>query len=232
VDEEIAQPFKIANIEENLAFLTVVTKINDVKQSFKVKSEELEAGSPELAALEIEKEINLKKIETVESVLYGPASRYAVLKGELDEHKDKLAQEQTGEKLGQSYAGRAGKLIEPVIAPVGFDWKMGVGLFAAIAAKEVLVSTLGTIYSVGEADENSMPLKEALAQDPAFNPLIAYSLMVFVLIFSPCLAAIAVIKRETNSWKWALFSSVYSTVLAWVIAFIVYQGGNLIGLGG
>lgn len=232
VDEEIAQPLKITNIEEHLAFQAVVTKISKVEEDFKAKSENLQEGSPELDALKSEKEISLRKIQTVESALYGPASRYTELKGKLDDNKDKLDKEQTGEKLAQSYAGRAGKVIEPIIAPVGFDWKMGVGLFAAFAAKEVLVSTLGTIYSVGAADENSIPLKEALALDPAFNPLVAYSLMVFVLIYSPCLPTIAVIKRETNSWKWAIFSSVYSTMLAWVIAFIVYQGGKLMGFGG
>lgn len=149
-----------------------------------------------------------------------------------DEVKEKLVREQAGEKLGQSYAGQVGRFIEPAIAPLGFDWKMGVGLFAAFTAKEVLVSTLGTIYSVGAGEEDAASLKDALAADPAYNPLVAYALMIFVLIYSPCLATIATIKRETNSWKWALFSSGYSTVLAWIIAFIVYQGGKLGGLGG
>ena len=104
-------------------------------------------------------------------------------------------------------------------------------LFAAFTAKEVLVSTLGTIYSVGEADETSTPLQETLAADPAFNPLVAFSLMVFVLIYSPCLATLAVIKRETNSWKWAIFSSGYTTALAWLTALMVYQGGKFLGFG-
>ena len=141
-----------------------------------------------------------------------------------------LDQEQAGEKLALSYAGQFGHFIEPVIKPLGFDWKMGVGLVSAVAAKEVLVSTLATIYSVGDAEENAQSLQEALAADAAFSPLVAFSLMVFTLIYSPCLAVLAVVRRETNSWKWPAFSFVYSTTLAWVMSFVVYQGGRLIGL--
>ena len=101
---------------------------------------------------------------------------------------------------------------------------------SAVAAKEVLVSTLATIYSVGSADDdNSGDLQQAVANDPAFRPLVAFSLMVFTLIYSPCLAALAVIRRETNSWKWPAFSFIYSTALAWLITFVIYQGGSLLG---
>ena len=141
-----------------------------------------------------------------------------------------LDQEQAGEKLALSYAGQFGHFIEPVIKPLGFDWKMGVGLVSAVAAKEVLVSTLATIYSVGDVEEDSQSLQEALAADAAFSPLVAFSLMVFTLIYSPCLAVLAVVRRETNSWKWPAFSFVYSTTLAWIMSFVVYQGGRLIGM--
>lgn len=141
-----------------------------------------------------------------------------------------LDQEQAGEKLALSYAGQFGHFIEPVIKPLGFDWKMGVGLVSAVAAKEVLVSTLATIYSVGDVEEDSQSLQEALAADAAFSPLVAFSLMVFTLIYSPCLAVLAVVRRETNSWKWPAFSFVYSTTLAWVMSFVVYQGGRLLGM--
>ena len=141
-----------------------------------------------------------------------------------------LDQEQAGEKLALSYAGQFGHFIEPVIKPLGFDWKMGVGLVSAVAAKEVLVSTLATIYHVGDAEEDSQSLQEALAADAAFSPLVAFSLMVFTLIYSPCLAVLAVVRRETNSWKWPAFSFVYSTTLAWIMSFVVYQGGRLIGM--
>lgn len=139
-----------------------------------------------------------------------------------------LKKEQAAEKIGLSYAGKFGKAIEPVIKPLGFDWKMGVGLVSAVAAKEVLVSTLATIYSVGDVEEDAQSLQQALAADPTFNPLVAVSLMVFTLLYSPCLAVLAVIRRETNSWKWPAFSFAYSTALAWVMAFLVYQGGMLL----
>ena len=164
---------------------------------------------------------------------------YDAAKGQITEQYDEVAakpllaqldQEQAGEKLALSYAGQFGHFIEPVIKPLGFDWKMGVGLVSAVAAKEVLVSTLATIYNVGDVEEDSQSLQEALAADAAFSPLVAFSLMVFTLIYSPCLAVLAVVRRETNSWKWPAFSFVYSTTLAWIMSFVVYQGGRLIGL--
>ena len=164
---------------------------------------------------------------------------YDAAKAQITEQYDEVAakpllaqldQEQAGEKLALSYAGQFGHFIEPVIKPLGFDWKMGVGLVSAVAAKEVLVSTLATIYSVGDVEEDSQSLQEALAADAAFSPLVAFSLMVFTLIYSPCLAVLAVVRRETNSWKWPAFSFVYSTTLAWIMSFVVYQGGRLIGL--
>ena len=164
---------------------------------------------------------------------------YDAAKGQITEQYDEVAakpllaqldQEQAGEKLALSYAGQFGHFIEPVIKPLGFDWKMGVGLVSAVAANEVLVSTLATIYSVGDVEEDSQSLQEALAADAAFSPLVAFSLMVFTLIYSPCLAVLAVVRRETNSWKWPAFSFVYSTTLAWIMSFVVYQGGRLIGM--
>ena len=164
---------------------------------------------------------------------------YAAAKAQVVEQYDEAAaqpllarldQEQAGEKLALSYAGQFGHFIEPVIKPLGFDWKMGVGLVSAVAAKEVLVSTLATIYSVGDVEADSQSLQEAMSADPSFSPLVAFSLMVFTLIYSPCLAVLAVIRRETNSWKWPAFSFAYSTTLAWVMSFAVYQGGRLLGL--
>jgi len=159
-------------------------------------------------------------------------------KNQIEEYHDleqqqgamaQLEKEHAAEKLANSYAGRFGQLIEPAIRPLGFDWKIGVGLVSAVAAKEVLISTLGTIYSVGQAEDESTALQDALLGDPVFTPLVAYTLMVFTLIYSPCLAALAVIRRETNSWKWTFFTFGYSTVLAWILAFTTYQVGTLLG---
>ena len=92
-----------------------------------------------------------------------------------------------------------------------------------------MISTLGTIYAVGGDDTHQQPIVDYLQQDPNFTPLIAVALMVFVLVYPPCIAALAVIKRETNSWKWMTFMFAYENVLAWIAAFIVYQGGLLLG---
>lgn len=125
----------------------------------------------------------------------------------------------------QSVVGMMGKVIAPVFKPLGFGtWQVTVALIFGFVAKEVVVGTFGTLYSVGEAG-----LGEAL--QGTFTPLSAYAFMVFVLLYVPCMAVIAVIKRETNSWKWPIFTTVYTTVVAWIVAFIVYQGGLLLGLG-
>ncbi len=137
----------------------------------------------------------------------------------------------------QSYAGRMGKAIEPVIEPLGFDWKIGVGLVASFAAREVLVSSLGIVYGVGEADEESIPLRERLQADtkpdgsPSFTWLTALSLMVFFVLASQCMSTLAIVKRETNSWRWPIFMFTYMTILAYVGSLIVYQGGRALGWG-
>ncbi|MFO7946477.1 MAG: ferrous iron transport protein B [Armatimonadota bacterium] len=130
-------------------------------------------------------------------------------------------------RAAYTYAGRLGKFIEPAIEPLGFDWKMGTSLVAGFAAKEIVVSTMGTLYSLEQTDEEDRSLRQAVQNDPAFNPLVAYCLMLFVLIYIPCMAVVAVVKQETNGWKWPLFLIVYTTGLAWIVAFCVYQVGSL-----
>ena len=149
-----------------------------------------------------------------------------------------LENEKAAEKLEKSYAGKLGRAIAPVFRPLGFDdWKVSVGLVGGFIAKEIVVGTLGTLHSIGKADEESESLRQALQNETRpdgskmFNPLVAYALMVFVLLYIPCVATIAVIKRETNSWRWPIFAAFYTTLVAWLIAFIVYQGGRLLGLG-
>jgi len=229
VGEEILAPLGLQSIEDNVSLQSLIEEIGVVQTEFEDKTEGLVEGSPEYAALEVEKDNKLKELEAANTDIYSYAASYVGLQQELTDEQDKLDKEQTSEKLAGSYAGQFGQLIEPVIKPLGFDWKIGVGLFAAFTAKEVLVSTLGTIYSVGEADETSIDLQQTLAADSTFNPLVAYALMAFVLIYSPCLATVAVIRRETNSWKWALFSPVYATALAWFVAYIIYTAGRALG---
>ncbi len=139
-------------------------------------------------------------------------------------------------QLANSFAGRAGHLIEPVIKPLGFDWKIGIGLISSFAAREFFVSTMSIIYAVdGDGDEDNERLKQQLANDkwpdgrPIFTPLVCLSLMVFYVFAMQCLSTVAVVKRETNGWKWPLFQVGYMSAAAWLASFVVYQGGKLIG---
>ncbi|NOT48809.1 MAG: ferrous iron transport protein B [Acidobacteria bacterium] len=139
-------------------------------------------------------------------------------------------------QLQNSYAGKLGHAIEPIIQPLGFDWKIGVALIASFAAREVLVSTLSIIYNVGkDENEESETLIEAVrdaktpAGNPVWTPLTALSLMVFFVLAMQCMSTVATVRRETNSWRWPIFMVGYMTVLAYVGAFITYQGGKLLG---
>ncbi|MBK9290354.1 MAG: ferrous iron transport protein B [Bacteroidetes bacterium] len=142
-------------------------------------------------------------------------------------------------KQENSFIGRLGHWIEPAIQPLGFDWKMGVSLLAGSAAKEVIISTMGVLYQT-DADENRVEglaarLREQRyesgpkAGQPVFTPLVAFSFMVFILIYFPCIAVFAAIKKESGAWKWPLFTSVYTTLLAWLASFAVYQTGLMLG---
>lgn len=140
------------------------------------------------------------------------------------------------DQLAQSYAGRAGKLIEPVIAPLGYDWKVGIGLIASFAAREVFVSAMSIVYQVeGGEDAESGEIREALAAarrpdgSPVFSPLTCMSLLVFYVFAMQCISTIAIVRRETNGWKWPLFQVAYLTGTAWVAALVVYQVGKLAG---
>jgi ferrous iron transport protein B len=152
---------------------------------------------------------------------------------------DEIAQEQ---QLSQSALGRIGQIIEPVVRPLGYDWKIGVGIVASFAAREVFVSTMGTIYGVGEADESSAALREKLRAErdpvtgrPVYTPLVALGLMVFYVYALMCMSTVAVVVRETGGGRvglgWAAFQTVYMLLLAYTAAFLVYQGGRALGFG-
>jgi len=133
--------------------------------------------------------------------------------------------EQQAITLSNTVAGKIGHAIEPAIKPLGFDWKIGTAMIGAFAAKEVFVAQLGIVYAVGEADENSLPLREKLAQ--AYSPLVGVCIMLFMLIATPCMATIAATRRESKSWGWALFQLGGLTAIAYVITLVVYQIGRL-----
>lgn len=140
-------------------------------------------------------------------------------------------------QLERSLGGRFGHAIEPVLRPIGFDWQIGVGIIGAFAAREVFISTLGVVLGIGESDEESKPLRQALREarhadgTPVMTPLSGVSLMVFFLLACQCMSTIAVVRRESGSWKWPAFLFSYMTVLAYVASLVVYQGGRLLGFG-
>ena len=147
----------------------------------------------------------------------------------------RLDQEEAGEKLRQSFAGRLGRAIEPALKPLGFDWKIGIGIVTSFAAREVFVSTLSVVYNVGGDSENTASLAEVMKSERrddgriTYTPLTGLTLMVFYVFAMQCVSTVAVVRRETNSWKWPLFQTVYMTSLAWILAFLTYQVGTRLG---
>ena len=169
--------------------------------------------------------------ERIDSLPEGDAARE-----QLDERRAELTGRKGAERLGQTYLGRAGRAIEPVIEPLGYDWKIGVAVIASFAAREVFVPTLGVIYSAGdEADESDSGLLASMRADrhpdgtPVFTPLIGISLLVFYVIALQCMSTLAVLKRETGGWRWPIGLFVAYTALAWVAAFAVTQIGRALG---
>ena len=149
-----------------------------------------------------------------------------------------LDSQTAGARLRQSFAGRLGRLIEPAIAPLGFDWKIGIGIITSFAAREVFVSTMSIVYNVGktEADSSSMTSLAQTLQtqkwpdgSPVYTPLTAVTLMVFYVFALQCVSTVAIVRRETNSWRWPIFQWLYMGVLAWGLAFITHLGGRLFG---
>jgi ferrous iron transport protein B len=153
-------------------------------------------------------------------------------------HEPAHARVDKTEILQNSYGGRLGKAIEPALAPLGFDWKIGVGIIGAFAAREVFVATMGVVYNAGdEVDETSTSLRDKLRAEQkadgsrAYTPLVGLSLLVFFALACQCMSTLAVVKRETQSLRWPLFLFAYMTSLAWIVSFLVYQGGRLLGAG-
>ncbi len=152
--------------------------------------------------------------------------RREALQAEMDRRVDEVRQARDMERAEKSYMGRLGKFMAPVFHPLGIDWRGSVALLTGFAAKEIVVSTLGILHAAGQGSE---ALQAALGES-GMTRLSALSMMLFVLLYMPCLATVSAIRRETGSTRWMLFSIGYSTALAWGVAFAVYQGGRLLGL--
>lgn len=170
------------------------------------------------------------------------ADRAAVAAVALDDEArqarlDEIDSRESGAHLRNSIAGRLGRAFEPVIAPLGFDWRIGVGILGAFAAREVFVGTLGVVFDISGADEANEPLREVLRQatwpdgSPLMTPLAGVSLMVFFALACQCMSTVAIVRRESGGWRWALFMVAYMTVLAYAASLLVYQGGRWMGWG-
>jgi ferrous iron transport protein B len=150
----------------------------------------------------------------------------------------RLRNEIAGSTLRSSLAGRAGRLLEPVIEPLGFDWKVGIALITSFAAREVMVATMATVFNLGDDEDGFHTLREKMrtARDPEtgellYTPLKGISLMVFFVLACQCMSTLAVVRRETNSWKWPIVMVLIMNSLAYGASLLVYQGGRALGLG-
>jgi ferrous iron transport protein B len=153
----------------------------------------------------------------------------------LAEQRTRLQYEAAAAQAQNSFAGRIGRWIEPAIQPLGFDWKIGIGIVGAFAAREVFVSTMGVVYGVGEVEDDTRSLREKMWGDTwpdgrrVFTPLVCLSLMVFFALACQCMSTLAVVGRATGNWLWPGFMFAYMTALAWATSFLIYQGGRLLG---
>ena len=167
---------------------------------------------------------------------YGPPSKMQKVDAQNKQLKfqpgvppSQLNKQVHASRLENSYAGILGKTIEPVIAPLGYDWKIGIALITSFAAREVFVGTMATLYSVGEDDKNSLKLQDKMKSarradgSKLYTLATGLSLMIFYLFAMQCMSTLAVVRRETRSWKWPLIQLAYMTALAYVMSFIAYQ---------
>src|SRR5688572_27329025 len=223
----------ILGINIILWFLASYPKSSVVEQNFSERRKTIEQQTNTVQGTELTVEQRVLQLE-----LTGLNAEERAKKVERD--LNDLSNEEAGENLRHSFAGRLGQLIEPTIHPLGFDWKIGIGIVSSFAAREVFVSTMSLVYNVGEADDSdeatqtlAQTLREQKRPDgtPVYSTLVALTLMVFYVFALQCVSTVAIVRRETNSWKWPAFQWLYMGALAWVLAFITYQGGRWLGLG-
>ncbi len=200
------------------AMMTFPGLSDEQKERFEADRQSILAGLPEDVRTMVEGE--------KADVEPGPVVRAREALLEIDGREAELA-------LRGSAAGRMGRALEPIGQLCGFDWRINVALVGGFAAKEVIVSTLGTALSIGEVDpEETTSLSERLASDAHWNPLVAFSLIVFSIFYAPCFVTVVCMVRETGGWKWPCFSMAFNTVFAFLLATSVYQAGLLLGVGG
>ena len=213
-------------------FLRVRDLMRKVRADFQeaVEKGEIKEGSPEYSALTQTRDEALKRIEKAHPDFVAPVALYLDdAEGPFKEKRLELEQAKQAEELSYSIAGRIGQAIEPVLRPMGFDWRIGTALIGSFAAKEVFVVQMGIVYSVGKGSDQSESLRKELRSH--YSPLVAFCIMIYCLISTPCMATITMTGRESGSWKWALFQLAGLTVTAYVLTTLVFQAGRLAGVG-
>jgi len=213
-------------------FLDACTAVKNARGAFTdaVTEGEFEPGSGEYNVLESNLHIILKDIENAHPQIYGTVLTYLdKVREPYERILGTMNQEIQSQALAYSLAGRIGRFFEPVLHPMGFDWRIGTALIGAFAAKEVFVAQMGIVFSVGDTEEGADALRKKLRK--RYTPLIAFCVMLFTLISTPCMATVAVTKRESNSWKWAMLQLGGLTVLAFILTVLVFQIGRFLGLG-
>lgn len=199
-------------------------KLPELEQVVETKTAELEKTGYVIMTDE-----NMQQAEEINSKLSNEELLKAEqLMAEIDDANMQIEQinnDLAEAELENSAAGRIGKFIEPVLTPISFDWKIGTALIGAFAAKEVFVAQMGIVYSLGEAGEDSDALREKLREN--YSALTGFAIMVFALLSAPCMATFAIVKRESNSWKWPILQFFGMTAIAYIITFIIYQAGKL-----
>ena len=224
----------ILGINILLWFLATYPRSADITQQFAAKRAVLQAQLSQLQPARATLPVTPAIPANVTSQQLETNNAATQLRNELTA----LDNEEAGAKLRRSFAGHLGRFIEPVIQPLGFDWKMGIGIVTSFAAREVFVSTMSTVYNVGKYDrsESSMKslaktLKAQTKPDgtPVYTALTAITLMVFYVFALQCISTVAIVRRETNSWKWPFFQWLYMGILAWGLAFATFRLGHLLG---
>jgi ferrous iron transport protein B len=238
-----AKPFEEKQAELTAAFLsdpavaTVLKSKQDLKtfeqfqkqfdNDSKVNAGKVNSGFPGLAAAVKENEK-----QPVAKIVNSPINAAAAAYIKFTNRTAAIQGAEQSARLKNTIGGKIGVALETVFRPMGFDWRTNVALLGGFAAKEVIVATLGTAYSLGQVDtEKASNLSEELRKEPGWNPLMAFTLLLFVMLYNPCIATLVTIRREAGKWGWVLFAMVYTTTLAYVVAFTVHSAGVFFKLG-
>ncbi len=207
------------------------SRVLTIQAGFAARAEDTAEESAERFALELEREAAMERLgrRAGEQLVEAVEWFLSEVEGPYRTAIQKLEQERRSEVLSASFAGRIGHAIEPALQPLGFDWRIGTALIGAFAAKEMFVAQMGVVFAVGETDAASTAMRKRLRD--AYSPLQGYCIMLFCLVALPCMATIAVTRRESGSWGWAMFQLFGLTAVAWILSAVVFQVGSLLGIG-